>query len=409
MIQPIENKVYLGYANMLFSFFEGCKKGEGGFLMRHFRSIYHSFEKRPYLDILYKVLHNLCVNGFLEPKDADESDTLEGWINLTTKGYDYMQGGPLTVNKVNFNQYIQLTDPDNKQFDDLWLLIGETDKAPFYLKGPTYLNMIRPYLSDYVGDYMTYMEERRQKEQPTSRRVWYRELYVKVPIEKREELLSDLSYAVSLSYYYKEEADEDYDEMINELMASIDDEISAEVPELPELNLSPASQRQTPEELLTIALEICHSFKSLIENNRLYRLLYNDDETAKNETAAQLLFYSIAQGYCKKYDVDINRESDPGIGELDFKLSVGSTSKVIIEMKLSTNGTLLHGFERQLPAYLRAEEAKYGICLVLQMKTTVEPQLERLKLLYGSIKDKPQNSLYLICVDATPKPSASKI
>ena len=169
------------------------------------------------------------------------------------------------------------------------------------------------------------------------------------------------------------------------------------------------NKKQTPEELLSITLEICNAYKSLIENNRMYRLLYNDDNTPKDETAAQLLFYTAAQGYCKKYDVDLNRESDPGIGEMDFKLSVGSASKVIIEMKLSSNSTLFHGFEKQLPAYLRAEETKYGVFLVLQMHKTVEPQLEKVQSLYNTIKDNPDNALRLISIDATPKPSASKI
>ena len=182
-----------------------------------------------------------------------------------------------------------------------------------------------------------------------------------------------------------------------------------EVPQLPSITIAQDNKRQTPEELLAITLEICNAYKSLIENNRMYKLLYNDNGIPKDETAAQLLFYTVAQGYCKQHDVDLNRECDPGIGELDFKLSVGNTSKVVIEMKLSTNSKLLHGFEKQLPAYLRAEETKYGICLILQMNIDEEPQLGKVKALYETIKDQPDNTLYLICVDATPKPSASQL
>ena len=160
---------------------------------------------------------------------------------------------------------------------------------------------------------------------------------------------------------------------------------------------------------MAITLEICNAYKSLIENNRMYKLLYNDDGSPKDETAAQLLFYTVAQGYCKQYDVDLNRESDPGIGEMDFKLSVGSASKVVIEMKLSSNGTLYHGFKGQLPAYLRAEETKYGVFLVLLMKKEPESQLTKVQALYDTITDQPNNSLHMVCVDATPKPSASKV
>ena len=409
MIQPVENTNYIGYANILFNYFQGCTAGQGGFLMRTMRGKYSGFNDRQTLDYLYKILFNLCQNGFLEPKDTHSQYPLEGWINLTEKGCDYLHGGPLTVNKVDFNGYIQFSNPDNKQFDDLWALIGEQDKAPFYIKGPTYLNMIRPYLTVYVSDYMTYMDERRQKELSTSRRVWYRELFLNVPSSKRADFLSDLSYAVSLSYYYPEEADEDDMSMFEEKLDSVEKAFQEEVPQLPALNIADTNKKQTPDELLAITMEICNAYKSLIENNRMYRLLYNDDQTPKDETAAQLLFYTVAQGYCKLYDVDLNRESDPGIGEMDFKLSVGSNSKVIIEMKLSSNSTLYHGFEKQLPAYLRAEETKYGVFMVLQMNKTVDGQMEKVQSLYDSIKDNPDNAIRLICIDATTKPSASKI
>ena len=399
MIQPVQNTNYIGYANVLFSYFQGFAAGQGGFLMRTMRGKYSGCNDRQTLDYLYKILFNLCQNGFMEPQDTHSQYPLDGWINLTDKGCDYLHGGPLTVNKVDFNRYIQLSDPDNKQFDDLWTLIGEQDKAPFYIKGPTYLNMIRTYLKDYVSNYMTYMDERRQKELSTSRRAWYRELYLNVPSSRRADFLSDLSYAVSLSYYYQEEFDED----------SIEKTFQEEVPQLPALNIADTNKKQTPEELLAVTMEICNAYKSLIENNRMYRLLYNDNQTPKDETAAQLLFYTVAQGYCKQYDVDLNRESDPGIGEMDFKLSVGSKSKVIIEMKLSSNSTLYHGFEKQLPAYLRAEETKYGIFMVLQMNKTADGQMEKVQTLYDSIKDRPGNTLRLICIDATTKPSASII
>lgn len=288
-------------------------------------------------------------------------------------------------------------------------MIGEESKAPFYIKGPTFLSMIRPYLTEYVSDYKTYIDERKNLGLSTSRRVWYKELFCKVPPNRRQDFLNDLSYAVFLSFYYPEDTDEDYETQINETLASIVGEVNSEVPHLPELNISPDNKKQSSEELLDFAVKICNAVKSLIENNRMYRLLYNEDGTPKNETAAQLFFFAIAQVYCKMYDVDLNRESDPGIGEMDFKLSIGNSSKVIIEMKLSSNSSLYHGFEKQLPAYLRAEETKYGIYLVLQMNTCREAQLEKVMDAYDSIKDDPNNTIKLICIDATPKPSASKI
>lgn len=408
MINPIENQNFLRYANIIFSYFDGCKEGEGCYLMRSLRSKYHGIGQQEELNMLYKILYNLCVNDFLSPKDEGQN-CLEGFISVTERGVDFLQGGPLIVNKVDLNQYIVLEEDVRKQYDDLWSLIGKQESAPFYIKGPVFLNMIRPYIKEYIGDYMDYMAERADKGLSTSRRIWYKELYEMVPNDKRKDFLADLSYAISLSFYFKEVSDDEIDDFLNERLEAIDDEVSTVVPELPELNIHPENKRQTPEELLAICLEICNAYKALIENNRMYKLLYNDDNSPKKEIAAQLLFFSVAQGYCKQYDIDINRESDPGIGQLDFKLSVGNKSKVIIEMKLSSNSSLFHGYEKQLPAYLRAEETKYGIFLVLQMSTTPEPQLIKTQEAYVKVKDIPGNSIKLVCIDATPTASASKI
>lgn len=408
MINPTENQNYLRYANIIFSHFEGCKEGEGCFLMRTLRNKYRGIGQQEELNMLHKILYNLCVNDFLTPKDEGKN-WMEGFISVTEKGADFLQGGPLIVNRVDFNQYIVTEDDVRKQFDDLWSLIGKQETAPFYIGGPTYLNMIRPYINEYIANYMDYMAERRDKDLSTSRRIWYKELYEKVPKDRRKDFLSDLSYAVSLSFYFKEASDDEFDDFLNERLEAIDDEVSTVITELPELNIHPENKRQTPEELLDICLEICNAYKALVENNRMYKLLYNDDNSPKKEIAAQLLFFSVAQGYCKQYDIDINRESDPGIGQLDFKLSVGNKSKVIIEMKLSSNSTLYHGYDKQLPAYLRAEETKYGIFLVLQMSTTPEPQLLQTQQAYEKVKDNPDNTIKLVCIDATPKASASKM
>ena len=375
--------------------------------MRTMCARYSSVDQRDLLKYLYAVLFNLCQNGFLVPNDGPAE--LDGRINLSESGADYLQGGPMIVNKVDFNQYVKLEDVDDKQFDDLWLLIGKQNEAPFYISGPIYINMIRPYVSDYIPEYNTYIEERKQKEKATSRRVWYKELYFQIKPEKRKEFLSDLSYAVSLSYFYAEQTDDEFYDLFAEQTKEVESDLITAIPVLPDLQIEASNRRQTPEELLSITLEICNKFKGLVEDNRIYRLLYNNDKTPKDETAAQLLFYSVAKGYCCMHDIDINRESNPGIGELDFKFSVGNKSKVVIEMKLSTSNRLSHGFEKQLPAYLRAEEARYGILLVICLNKEIESELFKTQAIYQRIKDNPENNLSLICVDATPKPSASQI
>ena len=45
--------------------------------------------------------------------------------------------------------------------------------------------------------------------------------------------------------------------------------------------------------------QIIAQFKHLVEGNSLYKLFYNDDKTRKREDTIQLLFFCIADKYCK--------------------------------------------------------------------------------------------------------------
>lgn len=64
-------------------------------------------------------------------------------------------------------------------------------------------------------------------------------------------------------------------------------------------------------EMESVVERICHKFKKLIEDNGLWRLLY-DKNKPKHETAAQLLFYGIADAYCSANSIDLSREVHNG-------------------------------------------------------------------------------------------------
>ena len=406
---PQLNNTYIGYADTVFSYFNGMKEHQGCFLMRTIRAQFRNLAQQETVVMLSKIIFNLCVNGYLYPKDSASQHPLEGFMALTQKGADYINGGPLSV-KVDLNQYVSQDSPILQQYEDLWSLIGDQKKAPFYVKGTMYVNMIRPYLTVAIGDYMAYMDYRRHKELSTSRRVWYRDLYELIPQERRSDFLGDLSYAISLSYYYtEEEVDDEYAEALTLQVEQSTASVTPFVEEITANHQSPSRSLQTPQNLLDFSVEICNAFKSMVENNRMYRLLYNDDGTPKNETASQLLFFCFAQTYGRLFDVDVNRECDNGAGELDFKFSVGQHAKVVLEMKLSTNSSIYHGYEKQLPAYLRAEEASHGILLIVELSPTQEPEVVKTLNSYNQDKQKPNHCITVIKVNAAPKPSASKL
>ena len=121
----------------------------------------------------------------------------------------------------------------------------------------------------------------------------------------------------------------------------------------------------------------------------------------------QRLFYCVAKAYGDANDIDINRESDPGCGELDFKFSSGAHKKVIIEIKLSSSTQLKHGLTTQLPIYMEAEKANNGIYMIMRMSPKDDLQIEKIKKEHAEIPEgvaKPK----LIIIDGVRRPSASK-
>ncbi len=125
------------------------------------------------------------------------------------------------------------------------------------------------------------------------------------------------------------------------------------------------SAKPTLDEVYGIARKICEHFRHLIEDNQLARLLYDKNGYRKHESAAQLIFFGVAQAYCEANDLDLSPESDGGRGPVDFKVSSGFEGKVLVEIKLTSNQQLLHGYQKQLPIYQKAERAQRGIYLVI--------------------------------------------
>ncbi len=105
------------------------------------------------------------------------------------------------------------------------------------------------------------------------------------------------------------------------------------------------------EEMQKVVESICRQFKKLVEDNGLWRLLY-DENSPKHESAAQLLFFGIADAYCIANNIDLSREVHNGHGPVDFKFSKGAKQKILIEIKLTSNPQLMHGFKKQLPLYM---------------------------------------------------------
>ncbi|MGH1438342.1 MAG: hypothetical protein ACRBG0_28185 [Lewinella sp.] len=163
----------------------------------------------------------------------------------------------------------------------------------------------------------------------------------------------------------------------------------------------------TPENILEVIKVICFQLKSLIEDNGWWEFLYDSDGTQRNERYVQKLLYGVADTYCRANNVDLSREPNAGSGPVDFKLSRGYDAKVNLEVKLSTNNNLLHGFEKQLPIYNKAEKSHHSVYLIIMTKNNrikVNKVLTKARISRAAGLKTPS----VIVIDGRKKLSASK-
>lgn len=153
---------------------------------------------------------------------------------------------------------------------------------------------------------------------------------------------------------------------------------------------------------------ICNKYQDLIENNGMWKFFHNNDGTHKQESFAQMLFFAIAHSYCEANNLDISPETNSGNGPIDFKIGKGFSDKINIEMKLSTNTKLLHGYKSQLAIYNKAEKTNQSKFVIIQLYDKDSAKIEKI------YEHKKQNETIdnklpdIVVIDATKRESASK-
>lgn len=163
----------------------------------------------------------------------------------------------------------------------------------------------------------------------------------------------------------------------------------------------------TTAELVEIVLTIVDKYGTLIEENGLWRHLYNESGGLRHERYAQLLFYAIADSYCQANNVDLSREPNAGNGPVDFKLSHGYTSRVLVEIKYSRNTHLIRSYRRQLSAYRDAERGATSIYLIIRTTESIAG-IDEVRRLQSEALDSGEEAPQLVVVDGRPRQSASR-
>lgn len=78
---------------------------------------------------------------------------------------------------------------------------------------------------------------------------------------------------------------------------------------------------------------------------------------------------------------------------------------MLVEVKYTANPRLAHGYEKQLPAYMAAEQAAKGIYLVVDVGSISDDRMRAFKELVAKAGPKAPRVMY---ANGNPKPSASK-
>jgi len=172
------------------------------------------------------------------------------------------------------------------------------------------------------------------------------------------------------------------------------------------LELEKPDEKSQPE-LARIVDKILEQFTFLIEDRDLWRDLYSSDGKPRLEKAAQRFLYMTALSYCDANNIDMTPEADTGRGPVDFKFSRGSDARLLVEIKLSRNPKLVHGFEKQLALYNRAENAfdsRYVIVDVGGMGR----KLKRIQRVADELARQGKRHPKVLVIDGQPKISASK-
>ena len=160
------------------------------------------------------------------------------------------------------------------------------------------------------------------------------------------------------------------------------------------------------EEAKKLVDTIIRQFQDLVENKGIWKELWSDDKKPRREKAAQRLFFVIAYSYCKANDLDVTPEADTGNGPVDFKFSSGFNTRIVVEIKLSTND-LVHGYTKQLETYKKAEDTQSGVYLVIDVGSLGQKYNEVQRMKREAIAAK-RNTSAVYLVDGNRKESASK-
>jgi hypothetical protein len=159
------------------------------------------------------------------------------------------------------------------------------------------------------------------------------------------------------------------------------------------------------QEVLRVVNDTIAVFKRHVEAGNLWEELWVDGKP-KKERASQLIYYAIADTFCKANNVDISPEANMGGGPIDFKFSSGYNARVLVEMKRS-GGAVVHGYEKQLEFYKTASQTDFAVFVVVDYGDGGN-KINEIRSIRERRLQQGERASEIVVIDARPKKSASK-
>ena len=151
------------------------------------------------------------------------------------------------------------------------------------------------------------------------------------------------------------------------------------------------------------SLEILNFFKNWVEYNRGWEVILSAG-TQKREKIVQRVIHLSGIAYIQANNLSLSCEADEGRGPVDFKISRGQDITVI-EVKLSSNGQYMHGYDTQVEEYAKAEQTDNMIYVLVDVGNPVK--VKKLLDRYNRDIDEGKKVPEVIMIDSTSKESAS--
>lgn len=151
-------------------------------------------------------------------------------------------------------------------------------------------------------------------------------------------------------------------------------------------------------------IEVLSIFKDWVENNRGWDEVLSAS-TSKREKSLQRLLHLSGKYFCNKNNIDMTFEANEGPGPVDLKMSRGN-DKTVVEIKLSSNDDYIHGYEKQIEDYAKAEGTAQRVFVYVKVGNPIRDK--KIEELHASRLEKGDNPPELFIIDSQKQTSASK-